>query len=111
MAGGLQDNREEDEAIPEPLHKADIEQRKSVAESIDEPIELGRSPYWTHCEHCDTDVVTVPRTEMGCFSWTLATVMIPCVLCCIPMLGPCCKDVGHYCPKCGSLITRERRVC
>lgn len=107
----IKNNIRNNDKIPEPLDKSSLEQRKSIVESIDTPIEPGRSPYWTHCDHCNSDIVTVTRTEMGCFAWTSATAMLSCALCCIPMLCPCCKDVGHYCPKCGSLIHRGRCVC
>lgn len=75
------------------------------------PSRPGRKSIQVCCPHCKNSVATLLRTEIGCCTWTASTLMLPCVLCCVPFFGPCCKDVGHYCPRCGYLIAIGRVCC
>jgi len=74
-----------------------------------QPIKIyTRHPTNIICQHCQQNVVTRPRSEVGMVTWLACGAMILFGLwlgCCfIPFCIPDLQDTYHECPNCGKLI-------
>ena len=69
---------------------------------------VSRHPTSVVCPHCNTEVVTQPRAEVGLITWAIAGVLILMGLvlgcCLIPFFVDECKDCYHDCPNCRRTI-------
>ncbi|ELU05554.1 hypothetical protein CAPTEDRAFT_140822 [Capitella teleta] len=72
------------------------------------------NPVQTTCPHCQAQILTSTRYEVGGFAWLICAILciVGCDLgCCfIPFCVPGCQDVIHSCPNCRQMISRWSRL-